>query len=140
MGITVPGFPNLFILYGPNTNVGVGGSIFFQAEAQSLHIARAIRDLIQFRASRIEVKEDAFLSYNTELDAALDTLIWSLPLGSTWYRNSRGRVVTNMPWTSLDYWAMNNSVGLDAYALTPRDDADSVPSGHGAPETVAVSG
>jgi 4-hydroxyacetophenone monooxygenase len=135
MGITVPGFPNLFILYGPNTNVGVGGSIFFQAEAQSLHIARAIRDLVEHRAARIEVREDAYLTYNEELDAALDTLIWALPLGSTWYRNSQGRVVTNMPWTSLDYWTMNDRVGLQAYTLTTADGTDAT-----APLTSSAAG
>ncbi|MCG2624720.1 NAD(P)/FAD-dependent oxidoreductase [Arthrobacter sp. I2-34] len=120
LGISVPGFPNMFILYGPNTNIGVGGSIFFQAEAQSQHIARIIRDAIQADATRVEVREEVYRRYNEDLDAALSTMIWALPTGSTWYRNSKGRVVANMPWTSQDYWDMNRTADLSHYNTTRR--------------------
>ena len=121
LGMTVPGFPNLFIQYGPNTNIGVGGSIFFQAEAQSMHIAQTIRDAITVDARTIEIREDVFREYNEDLDAELNTMIWSLPLGSTWYRNSKGRVVANMPWTSQHYWDMARNTRLEAYEVSGRN-------------------
>ncbi|MFD9666744.1 NAD(P)-binding domain-containing protein [Rhodococcus sp. NPDC059968] len=122
LGLTVTGFPNLFILYGPNTNIGVGGSIFFQAEAQSTCIARLIRDMIERGASSAEVRQDVFEDYNRRLDQEMETLIWSLPVGTTWYRNSKGRVTANMPWTSADYWNMTRSTSLDDFVVRYHDD------------------
>ncbi|MFC9935932.1 flavin-containing monooxygenase [Glutamicibacter sp. NPDC127525] len=119
LGMTVPDFPNLFVLYGPNTNVGVGGSIFFQAEAQSGYVATMIRDMIENNLNSIEVRSDVFENYNARMDKELDRMIWSLPTGSTWYRNSKGRVTANMPWTSPDYWQMTREASLDDYVIAP---------------------
>jgi 4-hydroxyacetophenone monooxygenase len=119
LGMTVPDFPNLFVLYGPNTNVGVGGSIFFQAEAQSGYVATMIRDMIENSLDSIEVRRDVFEDYNARMDVELDRMIWSLPTGSTWYRNSKGRVTANMPWTSPDYWQMTRQASLRDYESVP---------------------
>lgn len=119
LGITVPDFPNLFVLYGPNTNVGVGGSIFFQAEAQSGYIATIVRDMIERGISSAEVRRDVFEDYNARMDAELEKMIWSVPTGSTWYRNSKGRVTANMPWTSADYWQMTSEASLETYEVQP---------------------
>ncbi|MFR9803790.1 flavin-containing monooxygenase [Pseudonocardia sp. RS010] len=133
LGIVVPQFPNMFILYGPNTNVGVGGSIFFQAEAQSGFIARMIRDMIERDVATAEVRQDVFEDYNSRMDAELEKLIWSLPVGSTWYRNSKGRVTANMPWTSTDYWDMTRTASMDVFdvryvAPDPATDFDAAVS------------
>lgn len=117
LGIAVPDFPNLFVLYGPNTNVGVGGSIFFQAEAQSAYIATIVRDMIERGIGSVEIKRDVFDDYNARMDAELKKMIWSVPTGSTWYRNSKGRVTANMPWTSADYWQMTSEASLETYEV-----------------------
>lgn len=128
LGMAVPSFPNFLIMYGPNTNIGTGGSIFFQAENWSRYIADLVKTALESGATIFEVNHDAFEDYNTELDQRLEQMVWSVSQGGTWYRNSAGRVTTNMPWTSFEYWAMTQEVNLDhftlanAHALSPRAD------------------
>ncbi|MGY3317341.1 flavin-containing monooxygenase [Arthrobacter sp. TE12232] len=137
LGITVPDFPNLFVLYGPNTNVGVGGSIFFQAEAQSGYIATIIRDMIERGITSAEVKREVFEDYNARMDAELEKMIWTVPTGSTWYRNSKGRVTANMPWTSADYWQMTSEASLESYDVEPSPIGLPVPASEAAQTNAA---
>ncbi|TSD40252.1 NAD(P)/FAD-dependent oxidoreductase [Rhodococcus sp. KBS0724] len=118
LGMTVPGFPNFFIMYGPNTNIGTGGSIFFQAEVWSRYIADMVKTMIERDVDVIEVTEHASNDYNHQLDQRLGEMVWSVSPAGTWYRNSTGRVTTNMPWTSFEYWAMTQKVNLDDFTLT----------------------
>lgn len=118
LGMAVPGFPNFLIMYGPNTNIGTGGSIFFQAENWSRYIADVVTTMLEHDAGVIEVNHEAFEEYNEALDQRLGEMVWSVSSGGTWYRNSAGRVTTNMPWTSFEYWAMTQEVNLDHFTLT----------------------
>jgi 4-hydroxyacetophenone monooxygenase len=65
-------------------------------------------------------------AYNAEVDAAHAKMIWSVDGLSTWYRNSRGRVVTNSPWRVMDYWKLTRSVDLEDYRV---DRAATTPAG-----------
>ncbi|GAA3694342.1 NAD(P)/FAD-dependent oxidoreductase [Arthrobacter ginkgonis] len=120
-GMTVPGFPNFFILYGPNTNIGTGGSIIFQAETWSRYIVECIKTMIERGAASIECTQSACDAYNGKLDERLAEMVWSVSPGGTWYRNSKGRVTANMPWTTFEYWAMTQRVGLEDFILTGSD-------------------
>ncbi len=104
LGVTVPDFPNLFILNGPNTNAGHGGSAILACEFQVRYIMQAIALLARGEVARLEVDEKVFWDYNHELDAELDKCIWSHPGMTTWYRNEAGRIVVSSPWTYLDSW------------------------------------
>ncbi|MGY4101864.1 flavin-containing monooxygenase [Nocardia sp. R16R-3T] len=104
LGVTVPDFPNMFILNGPNTNAGHGGSAFLACEFQVRYIMQAIALLASGTTRTLEVRPEVFWDYNNELDAALERCIWSHPGMTTWYRNGAGRVVVSSPWTYLDYW------------------------------------
>ncbi|MFE3002165.1 flavin-containing monooxygenase [Nocardia sp. NPDC059246] len=104
LGVTVPDFPNFYILNGPNTNAGHGGSAIIATEFQMRYIAKAIDHMIANDLAEIEVREDIFTEYNLELDAALAQMIWSHPGMTTYYRNGAGRVVVSSPWKYLDYW------------------------------------
>lgn len=104
LGITVPGFPNFFIMYGPNTNLGHGGSLIFQGECQARYIAQAVRHLAQSQAAAIEVDQRVFEAYNREVDEQLSRMVWGAPGVSNWFKNSKGRIVTNSPWRVVDYW------------------------------------
>jgi 4-hydroxyacetophenone monooxygenase len=104
LGVTVPDFPNFFIVNGPNTNAGHGGSAIHATEFQVRYIMQAIRHLLVSDTGAMEVDRDVFLQYNAELDEALSHCIWSHKGMTTYYRNDAGRVVVSSPWKYVDYW------------------------------------
>jgi 4-hydroxyacetophenone monooxygenase len=117
LGITVPDYPNLFLLYGPNTNLGHGGSIIFHTECQTRYVMSCIRELVEGNHRSMEVRQEAYEAYNDRLDEALAKMIWQNVDRDSWYRNSRGRVVTNSPWRLVDYWALTMTPELEDYVL-----------------------
>ena len=106
LGMTAPGFPNLFFAYGPNTNLVHGGSIFFQAECQVNHIMQALREMIEQGHSTIEVRRRVHDDYNERVDQACRSLSWGQPSVNNWYQNKTHRVFANSPWRLVDYWEM----------------------------------
>lgn len=109
LGTLVPGFPNLFILVGPNTGSGHGGSMMRTMENQ-IHYAADILDRMTARgASAVEVREDVYEAYRGEVDAMHETLMWSHRGTDNWYRNSAGRVTTITPWRNDKFWTLTRS-------------------------------
>lgn len=106
LGITVPGFPNLFLMYGPNTNAGAGGSFIFVAEAQARYIVGLLARMGRERIGAVEVRPDVHDRWVDDVDAAHAGMVWTHPGMTTYYRNPRGRVVANSPYRVVDYWAM----------------------------------
>lgn len=119
LGISMPDFPNLFFLYGPNTNSGHGGSYVFVAEAQTRYVADLVRKMMEGDIGALEPKRDVHDDYNERLDAAHSTRVWSHPGMETFYRNAAGRVVTNMPWRIVDYWDWTRRADTDDFELEP---------------------
>jgi 4-hydroxyacetophenone monooxygenase len=117
LGMTERGFPNLFFLYGPNTNLGHGGSLLFISECQVRYILDLIAQMMDQGARQVECRAEVRDLYNHEIDAAHANLIWTHPGMSTWYRNDQGRVVTNSPWRLIDLWNMTRSANLEDYEL-----------------------
>ena len=133
LGITVPGFPNFFCLYGPNTNTGHGGTVIAGTEMQVQHISALLATMIDDDVVEVEVRADVHDDYNTELDAALAQTVWDFGGTSTYYRNKRGRIVTNSPWKYIDYWKRVHEPRLEEFLLTRRDpavDRSTAPAGH----------
>jgi 4-hydroxyacetophenone monooxygenase len=118
LGVTVPGFPNFFLIYGPNTNLAHGGSAIFHSECQVRYIMQAIRELIETKSRSIEVREAPFLDYNDRVDAAHKQMVWSHPGVGNWYKNKNGRVVMNSPWRLVDYRHMTATFAPEEYELT----------------------
>jgi 4-hydroxyacetophenone monooxygenase len=106
LGITVPDFPNAFLLYGPGTSAGSGGSYIFIAECQMAYIVRLIQQTLRRGASVVECRAEVCDEYNDRLDAAHAQMIWTHPGVRNYYRNAKGRVVTNSPWRFIDYWQL----------------------------------
>ncbi len=104
LGVTVPDFPNFFILNGPNTNAGHGGSAIHATEFQVRYTMQAIRHLLVNEIASVEVDQGVFQRYNDELDEALAHCIWSHKGMTTYYRNDAGRIVVSSPWKYVDYW------------------------------------
>jgi 4-hydroxyacetophenone monooxygenase len=120
LGLTVPDFPNFFVLFGPNTNAGHGGSQFMSAEIQIGYVLRMLAKMEDEGITTIEPRQEAFDAYNAELDEALDRTIWKHPGMTTYYRNKAGRIVANMPWTNARYWELTREPQLDDYETTAR--------------------
>ena len=104
LGITIPGFPNLFSLYGPNAQPRAGGLYSF-AEIWARYIGQAIVELIESGAKSIDVREDVFDEYNRRVDAENKKIVWEAE-GAGYYVNDHGRSAVNMPWTTYDYYRM----------------------------------
>lgn len=119
LGIAVPGFPNLFLTYGPNSNLGHGGSFIQIAECQVRYIADMVCGIVERGDGAVECRQDVHDEYNRQLDEAHERMIWTHPGMQSWYRNAAGRVVTNMPWRVADYWRMTRSVDPADFCTVP---------------------
>lgn len=106
LGITVPDFPNLFLIYGPNTNLGHGGSALFHSECQIRYIMQALREMVERNIDVLAVKREPYEEYNRKVDAEFSDMVWLHPGVTSWYKNSKGRVVTNSPWALSVYHAL----------------------------------
>jgi 4-hydroxyacetophenone monooxygenase len=120
LGVTVPDYPNFFMIYGPNTNLGHGGSVIFHTECQVGYITRLLVQMVETGAASIEVRDSVCADYNEQVDAAHSRMIWSHPGMSTYYRNATGRVVTHTPWRLIDYWHMTRTPNLDDFWVLPE--------------------
>jgi 4-hydroxyacetophenone monooxygenase len=123
LGITVPDYPNMFVLVGPNTFVAHGGSIIYQAECEMRYVTDCIRHMVENGISSVEVKQDVHDEYNERVDAEHDQLVWSHSGLHSWYRNSKGRVFSPMPWRFVDYWQMTHAFNESEYTVTVKSDA-----------------
>ena len=123
LGITVPDYPNMFVLVGPNTFVAHGGSIIYQAECEMRYVTDCIRHMVENGISSVEVKQDVHDEYNKRVDAEHDQLVWSHSGLHSWYRNSKGRVFSPMPWRFVDYWQMTHDFNESEYTATVKRDA-----------------
>ena len=120
LGITAPGFPNLFLTYGPNTNLAHGGSIIFHTECQVRYIAQALRDMIENGHAAIEVRPEVHDDYNTRVDEACRTMVWAHPGVTSWYKNKHNRVTVTSPWTLLDYWKLTRHYVPEDYRISSK--------------------
>lgn len=102
-GMVVPGFPNLFLLYGPNTNLG-HNSILFMVERQVGWILRRLRALERTGATAVDVDLAAARAYDRALQRRMGRIVWSGPCRS-WYKTASGRVTNNWPGYTVRYWA-----------------------------------
>lgn len=109
LGTLVPGFPNFFILVGPHTGSGHGGSMIRNIENQVHYSAQILDALFERDADAVEVRETVYSDYRDEVDAAHETLIWTHPGTTNWYRNSKGRIVSITPWRNDDFWRMTRN-------------------------------
>lgn len=119
-GVAVAGFPNFFMLFGPNTSLG-HNSIIFMHEVQATYITRCLKQLFQGRRGQVmEVKAQAMAAYNRGLRAALDRTVWAGSCNS-WYKTADGRVTAQWSSFASRYWWAMRSASLDEYAFTTCD-------------------
>ncbi len=103
-GVCVPGFPNLFCIYGPNTNIVVNGSIIYFAECAVHYMVECLRLLADRGAAAMDCLPDAYDRYGELMDAHNSQMAWGISSVNSWYKNASGRVTQNWPLPLIDYW------------------------------------
>lgn len=112
LGIYVPNFPNLFLSYGPNTNLG-GGSIIYMLEAQARHIRQTMDRLRAGGHSSVAVTPEADELYDREIQNRLAKSVWSHC--SSWYRHASGRITSNWPGSTHPYAQRTKTLDPEAF-------------------------
>jgi cation diffusion facilitator CzcD-associated flavoprotein CzcO len=119
LGIEVAGFPNLFLLYGPNTNLG-HNSIVYMLESQILHVRRAVRWLARRGGGAVEVRPEVQREFSGWVQDRIGDSVWDRGCTS-WYRTASGRNTTNWPAFTFTYRRMTRRFDPDLY--TSREPA-----------------
>jgi 4-hydroxyacetophenone monooxygenase len=117
LGVTVPGFPNLFLLYGPNTNIVINGSIIYFSECGVRYILGLLRLMLERGARAVEVRADVHDAFNEAVDAENRRMAWGWSPVNSWYKNAKGRVAQNWPFTLLEYWERTRQPNPDDVEL-----------------------
>ncbi len=117
LGITVPGFPNFFMLYGPNTNLVINGSILVMVECQVRYAVEAIGCLLRDGHRTMSCRRDVHEHYGREMEDGNARMVWGVANVPTWYRNAHGRVTQNWPFDLHSYWARTLEPDLADYEL-----------------------
>ncbi|HEX7037332.1 MAG TPA: NAD(P)/FAD-dependent oxidoreductase [Pseudomonadales bacterium] len=124
LGITIPGFPNLFCCYGPNTNIVVNGSIIFFSECEVRYILGCIGLLLREGHQALDVRRDVHDAYNRMIDEGNLNMAWGAANVPTWYKNEKGRVTQNWPFSLVEFWKQTQVPNPDDYefvdAQVPR--------------------
>ena len=105
-GITVPNFPNFFIMYGPGTN---GGEIVWMLERQAEYAVRVVRRMMRSGATAVEVKRRWADAYDHWLQWTVRKTAWTV--SNNYFKTGSGKIVTQWPYSPLVYWAMTKSLG-----------------------------
>jgi cation diffusion facilitator CzcD-associated flavoprotein CzcO len=114
-GMSVPGFPNMFLLYGPNTNGG-SGSVIYTIEASMGHVVDALRRLERADARQIEIRREAADRFDRELRAALAETVWHTGC-TNWYVDEKGHNPSQWPWLWSTYRRRTAQLEPGAYSL-----------------------
>jgi 4-hydroxyacetophenone monooxygenase len=117
LGLTVPGFPNFFMLTGPNIVLAHGGNQIFMTECGVRHMMLALREMLEGGHRSIECRPEVYEAYNREVDALHARMVWSHKGMTNWYRNSHGRVFAITPWRLVEYWKMTSTFDAAEYEI-----------------------
>lgn len=115
-GITIPGFPNLFLLLGPNTGLG-HTSVVFMIETQVQHVLSCLRILSREKAAAIEARESALRRYNDGLQRRLRRAVWNAGGCQSWYLDDTGVNRTLWPGFTFEYWARTRRARRGEYSV-----------------------
>jgi cation diffusion facilitator CzcD-associated flavoprotein CzcO len=115
LGMAVPGFPNLFLLYGPNTNLG-HNSIILMLEWQTRYVLRCVEAMRACGLGSMDVRADVTRRYDQVIRAGLHRTVWEGGCTS-WYMTASGRITNNWPRSTVGYWRKTRRPRLDHFVL-----------------------
>jgi cation diffusion facilitator CzcD-associated flavoprotein CzcO len=119
LGITTAQFPNFFILYGPNTNLG-HNSITFMLERQVEYVVKALTAMHERNVAAMEIKRSAQDRFQRDLQTALAKTVWADPHCQSWYTNAQGHITQNWSSHTRDYAAATEHVKWEDYDVRAR--------------------
>ena len=118
LGITVPGFPNFFCMYGPGTNLAHGGSLIFHSECQMRYITQCLEALVAGHHRTMEPLQERYDDWHERSQRELAGLVWSQPsIEHSFFKNSAGEIHVLSPWRIVDYWAWTKEPDLSDFEL-----------------------
>jgi 4-hydroxyacetophenone monooxygenase len=118
LGITVPGFPNFFCMYGPGTNLAHGGSLIFHSECQMRYITQCLEALVAGGHRTMEPHVDRYEDWHERSQRELRGLVWAQPsVEHSFFKNSAGEIHVLSPWRLVDYWTWTREPNLDDFVL-----------------------
>ncbi|WP_101946848.1 NAD(P)/FAD-dependent oxidoreductase [Mycobacterium sp. 3519A] len=118
LGITAPGFPNFFCMYGPGTNLASGGSLIFHSECQMRYITQCLELLIDGGHRWMEPTEERTADWVDRTQAEMRKLVWSQPsIKHSFYKNRFGEVYGLSPWRLVDYWTWTRVPNPDDFVF-----------------------
>ncbi len=118
LGITVPSFPNLFCLYGPNTNIVINGSIIYFSECEVRYVVEALGLLLEGGHRALDCRREVHDAFNERVDVRNREMAWGAATVNSWYKNDVGRVAQNWPFSLLEYWQQTRRPDPDDFHLT----------------------
>jgi 4-hydroxyacetophenone monooxygenase len=123
LGVSIPNFPNFFMLGGPHSFPGSGSFMYFM-EVQMRYLRDLIGGMLTQGVTAIDAKEDVTERYNEMVDEVHSRTVWTHPGFGTYYRNSKGRVIFVMPFLNLEYWEFTRRSDFENYNLRVREHAE----------------
>lgn len=120
LGITVPNFPNMFMIFGPGTAVF---NVIFLAECNSRYVMDALTGMIAKDLDTMECRQEVYEDYIERYRSEAETLVISSPFVTSWYKSATGNVVSNLPFEVADYWNWTRKVDFEDF-VTSQDYVD----------------
>lgn len=122
LGITVPKFPNLFMVFGPGTAVF---NVIFLAECNSRYIMDAVQGMIESDLVSIECRQAVYDEYVDRYRQEANALAIATPGVSSWYKSASGNVVSNLPFDVPDYWNWTRKIRFEDFHVAPNGETSS---------------
>jgi len=116
-GICVPGFPNLFLLYGPNTNLITNGSLVLFGEFEVEFVMRCLKTLAAQGARAMEPTFEAAQADAQRVAAAARGMAYGIDGVRNWYKSASGRVTQNWPFSTVDFWRQTREVQAEDFTF-----------------------
>lgn len=118
LGMTVPGFPNLFCLYGPGTNLASGGSLIFHSECEVRYVVQCLVAMADRGITALEPRQDRYDDWYERTQAEMRMMVWASPhIEHSFYKNEEGVVNGLSPWRLVDFWDWTRRVDLDDFVI-----------------------
>jgi 4-hydroxyacetophenone monooxygenase len=138
LGVTVPGFPNLFMLYGPNTNIVANGSIIFFTECAVTYVLSLLRQMLDTDTAAYDCRPQVYDAFADYVDQGNRLRAWGASGVHSWYKSATGRVTQNWPYSLLEYWQRTRTVDPSDYE--PLEESPEFSEISSSSSSVATSG